>query len=75
MKNPKIDEQALVEFYEHCVGSTTIEEFRNYCKRLVMNARAPNHQLLRQIDTMPRAQLCIAINNFAFKGQGLGVIK
>lgn len=74
MKNAKISESMLVEFYKHSEGSSTLEEFRTYCKNMIESARVPNQQLLRQIDHMDRARLTIAMNNFILKGHGFGVI-
>lgn len=75
MKSVKIKEQDLIEFYQHCEGNSSIESFRAYCKQLIENAKTPNQDILRQIDTMSRKQLILAVNNFIFKGHGLGVIK
>ena len=74
MKNPKINEQAIKAFYDH-YKNDSVEEFRAFCIQLIMNARAPNQQILRQINTMSKDQILKSVNNFAFKGQGLGVIK
>jgi len=74
LSNAKIKEADLIEFYKHCEGGSSIEQFREYCKRLVSEARAPNQEIIRQIDTMSRKQLIFAINNFIMKGHGFGVI-
>lgn len=73
MKNPKIKEMDIVEFYQHYYNDT-LEQFRENCRTMVMNARAPNPQILRSIDSMNKDQLLKTVNNFIFKGHGFGVI-
>lgn len=48
-------------------------EFREFVRNLVKNARAPNHKILREIDSSSKDQLLFATTNFAFKGLGMGV--
>lgn len=70
----KIKEEDLKEFYVHCEGKTSLTEFREYCKNLIANSRAPNQEILRNIDVMSRTQLIFTINNFIMKGHGYGVV-
>ena len=69
----KIKEVDLVEFYQHYYNDT-LEQFRERCRELITNARAPNPQILRQLDRMSKDQLLKTVNNFAMKGHGFGVI-
>lgn len=69
----KIKEADLLDLYKH-YGEDSVEQFRAYCRKLVENARAPNPQILRSLDNMGKDQLLKTVNNFAMKGQGLGVL-
>lgn len=64
------------ELYQHYYNKkVSLQEFINYCKSIILSARAPNHQIIRQLDTMSRDKALMTTNNFILKGHGLGVVK
>ena len=69
----KIKSSDLIELYDK-YHTTTLEEFRSYCRNLIVNSRMPNKDLIEKIDTMSKDDLLKATNNFAMKGHGYGVI-
>ena len=74
MKNAKIKETDLIQFYNYCKDKHSINQFREYAKRIITEARVPNKEILSKIDKMSHKQLVFAVNNFIMKGHGYGVI-
>lgn len=73
MKNAKIQEVDMVEFYQHYYNDT-VDQFRDRCRSMIENARVPNQAILRSIDKMGKDQLLKTVNNFVLKGHGFGVL-
>lgn len=63
--------ELYVYYYDKQVS---LKQFIDYCKHIILSARAPNHQIIRQLDTMSRDKALITTNNFILKGHGLGVV-
>lgn len=73
MKNT-ISDNTLQNIYS-AYATMALEEFRAFCLNLVKNARQVNHEMAHKIPSMrSKDQLLQAVNNFAMKGQGFGVI-
>lgn len=73
MKKPKISETDLVSIYDS-YRNDSLDSFQEKCRSFLINARAPNKEIIDSLDQMTKDQLLKAINNFAFKGHGFGVI-
>lgn len=68
----KIKNANLEDLYT-AYDTMNLLEFREFVRNLVKNARAPNHKILREIDSSSKVELLFATTNFGFKGLGLGV--
>lgn len=71
-QSTKIKNTDLEDLYA-AYGTLDLQEFREYVRTLISNARSPNTAILAKIDYMSKDRLVTAATNFAFKGQGLGV--
>lgn len=73
----KLTQQTLTdELYVHYYDKkVSLKQFIDYCKHIILSARAPNHQIIRQLDTMSRDKALMTTNNFILKGHGFGVVK
>lgn len=72
----KLTQQSLqAELYlSYNDNNVSLQQFRDLCKNMIMSARAPNHQIIRQLNTMSRDKALMTTNNFILKGHGLGVM-
>lgn len=73
LKNANLTDQDLEQLFYHFDNNSSIEMFRAFCEDLLIKARVPNQQILRDIKFMSRKQLTFTMTNFILKGQGLGV--
>lgn len=72
MKNAKIKEQQQLEFF-NAVESMDDNSLRDYCINLIKNARVPNHTMMNEMKTASRNKIIDKMNNFIFKGHGMGM--
>lgn len=72
MKNAKIKEQQQLQFFS---AATTMsrDDLVEYCTKMILEARAPNHAMINQMKTLTKDRIIIAMNNFIMKGHGMGV--
>ena len=72
MKNAKIKEQQQLEFFS---AATTMsrDELVEYCTKMILEARAPNHTMINQLKSLTKDRIILAMNNFIMKGHGYGV--
>jgi len=69
----KINEKNIQAIYS-AYAAMDVVAFRAFCFEVVSTARAPNYEMLSAMPNMSKNRLLIAVNNFAMKGEGLGVI-
>ena len=72
MKSAKIKEQQQLEFYA-AASSMSRDEMIEYCTKMIIEARVPNHTLINQLKSMSKDRMMISMNNFIMKGHGYGV--
>lgn len=72
MRGAKIKEQQQLEFFS---AATTMsrDELVEYCTKMILEARAPNHTMINQLNSLTKDRMILATNNFIMKGQGFGV--
>jgi hypothetical protein len=70
----KIKEVDQIEFYQQYYN-LNVDQFRDYCIKLIQNARAPNIVLINQLKSMKsKDSMLKSVNNFIMKGHGHGVL-
>jgi len=75
MHNPTIKETDLQRVYAMYEDkSVTLDQFREAVFSYMLNARKPNYTQINNLKNAGRDALMQSFNNFAFKGQGHGVI-
>lgn len=75
MRNPTIKETDLLRVYAMYEDkSVTSDQFREAVFALMLNARKPNYTQMENLKNAGKDALMQSFNNFAFKGQGYGVL-
>jgi hypothetical protein len=71
----KINDNELRQLYEFHHKSS-LEDFRTICLNIIKAAASPNNLLIEALKRdMSKDKMLMRVNNFAFAGQGLKVLK